>query len=350
MEEMTRYPGLKPLLVHTGQHYDYKMNQVFFEELSLPQPDINLDVGSASHAVQTARIMERLEKALLQIKPDLVLVVGDVNSTFASALVAKKMGMKVAHIEAGLRSFDRTMPEEINRILTDAVSDFLFVTEESGVENLRREGIPNEKIFLVGDVMIDTLFKNKVKANKSDILSRLGLKAKCFSTLTLHRPSNVDRKKTVVALFAALAQVQEKITIVFPAHPRTLKNIQRFGLEDEIMNMRGLIVTQPLGYLDFLKLLIESRFVLTDSGSIQEETSALGIPCLTLRENTERPITLERGTNVLVGRSPERIIEESLKAFSNSRPQSHDILYWDGHAAQRIVAILAQALGASRDD
>jgi len=343
-EEIKRHPNLEPILVHTGQHYDRKMNQVFFEDLRIPKPDINLGVGSGSHAVQTAQIIERLERALLKVKPDLVLVVGDVNSTVASALVAKKMGIKVAHIEAGLRSFDRTMPEEINRILTDAISDFLFVTEECGVENLRREGVPDEKIFLVGDVMIDTLFKNKLKANKSDILSRLGLKAKSFSVLTLHRPSNVDEKKTLKAIFTGLTEVQEKITIVFPAHPRTLKNIQRFGFESEIINMRGLIVTQPLGYLDFLKLLLESRFVLTDSGSIQEETTALGIPCITLRENTERPITLERGTNVLVGRDPERIVEESLKALSNNHPEPPDIPYWDGHAAERIVTILAQAL------
>ena len=344
-EEMKRHPNLEPLLIHTGQHYDQKMDQVFFEDLGIPRPDINLSVGSASHAVQTARIMERFEKVLLEIKPHLVLVVGDVNSTLAAALVAAKMGIKVAHIEAGLRSFDRTMPEEINRILTDAISEFLFVTEESGVENLRREGLPDEKIFLVGDVMIDTLLKNKLRADKSDILGRLGLKAKSFSVLTLHRPSNVDQKKALKAIFTGLAEVQEKITIVFPAHPRTFKNIQRFGLDSAITNMRGFIATQPLGYLDFLKLLLESRFVLTDSGSIQEETSALGIPCITLRENTERPITLERGTNVLVGCDPKRIVEESLRALSNSRPEPPDIPYWDGHAAERIVAILAQALG-----
>jgi len=349
MQEMAQYPGLEPILVHTGQHYDHKMNQVFFEDLRLPQPHINLGVGSASHIVQTARIMERLEKALLEIEPDLVLVVGDVNSTVASALVAKKMGIKVAHIEAGLRSFDRTMPEEINRILTDAISDFLFVTEESGVDNLKREGIPGEKIFLVGDVMIDALLQNKLKASKSDILSRLGLEAKSFSILTLHRPSNVDEKQALKAILTALAKVQEMITIAFPAHPRTLKNIQRFGLEKEITAMRGLIVTQPLGYLDFLRLLVDSRFVLTDSGSIQEETSFLGIPCITLRENTERPITLKLGTNVLVGRDPKKIIGESLKALNNSHPQLSSIPYWDGHTAERIVAILARALGVKRD-
>ena len=319
--------------VHTGQHYDERMSKLFFDELKIPRPDVDLGVGSASHAVQTAEVMKRFEPVLLDQKPDAVVVVGDVNSTFACALTAVKLGVPVAHVEAGLRSFDRTMPEEINRVLTDAISRWLFVTEPSGVANLRQEGVSGERIFLVGNVMIDTLLACRQLSQRSSILEDLGLAARAYGVLTLHRPANVDDPKVLGGILGAIGRLQRELPIVFPVHPRTRKALDGHDLAA----MPGLIVTDPLGYLDFMKLVSGAMLVLTDSGGIQEETTVLGVPCLTLRNNTERPITIEEGTNTLVGLDPERIFAASLRALSQqSRPDRIPEL-WDGRAAARIV-------------
>jgi UDP-N-acetylglucosamine 2-epimerase (non-hydrolysing) len=332
-------PSIQPLLVHTGQHYDEKMSHLFFEQLDIPRPDINLEVGSGSHARQTALIMERFEPIVLEHKPDAVLVVGDVNSTIACALVASKLGIGVFHVEAGLRSFDRTMPEEINRVLTDAISDLLLVSEPSGVENLGREGVAPEKIHLVGNVMIDTLERSRAQAEASTILGDLGLGARQYAVMTMHRPANVDDP----GMLARLATVIEGVDlpVVFPIHPRTRHSISAAGLEPRFEAMSGLRLIDPVGYLDFLKLTSNAAVVLTDSGGIQEETTILGVPCLTLRENTERPITIKQGTNRLVGMDSDRILGayreiRSAPAGKPMRPQ-----YWDGHAAERIAKIIA---------
>lgn len=330
-------------IVHTGQHYDKKMSELFFRELEIPEPDINLEVGSGSHAFQTAEIMKRFEPVLLEENPDYVLVVGDVNSTIACALVAAKLGVKVIHVEAGLRSFDRSMPEEINRVLTDAISDILFITERNAEKNLLREGIAKEKIYFVGNVMIDTLLNHKEKARQSGILQKLGfLKDPAdlpgpYAVLTLHRPSNVDDGHVLGRIFDALNEISRSLPIVFPVHPRT-----RNKLEAEGISLSGDIKSiEPLGYLDFLKLMAHAKLVLTDSGGIQEETTVLGVPCLTLRENTERPVTITEGTNVLVGTDRDRIVHESLAALKNGRKESRIPELWDGSAAKRIVTILA---------
>ena len=330
-------------LVHTGQHYDERMSRLFFEDLGIPQPDLNLEVGSGSHARQTAAVMERFEPVCVERRPDWVIVVGDVNSTLASALVAVKLGIKVAHVEAGLRSFDRTMPEEINRLLTDAISDLLFVTEPSGVENLRREGIADSKVHLVGNVMIDTLLRSRARAEKSDILTRLRLSSKGYATVTLHRPSNVDQPNVFSAILQAVERIAAEMPVIFPIHPRSRKNLERMGLSARVDGIRGLRLLDPLGYVDFLKLLADTAVVLTDSGGIQEETTILGVPCLTLRENTERPITLTRGTNRLTGSSTDRI----LAAYRDVRENPPRVVempeLWDGRAAERIVTCLLGA-------
>ena len=335
--------GIESLLVHTGQHYSHSMSQSFFEELDIPQPDINLEVGSGSHAFQTAEIMKRLEPVLLEHKPDAILVVGDVNSTAASVLVAAKMGIRTIHVEAGLRSFDRTMPEEINRIVTDSISDLLFVSEPNGVENLRREGIEDAKVFFVGNVMIDTLERNKEKANASDILTRMNLDSEEYALMTLHRPHNVDREDVLRNIVAALAKIQDDLKIIFPVHPRTKKNLSTDGFGFNLSTLPNLQLIEPLGYLDFLKLMSEAKIVLTDSGGIQEETTILGIPCLTLRDNTERPITLSEGTNRLVGTKTDDILAGYRKALSDSCSGKRPKL-WDGKAAERIVKILLENL------
>ena len=286
MMEMKKYPQIKPMIVHTGQHYDYEMSKLFFEELEIPEPDINLEVGSSSHATQTAAIMTKFENVILGQKPDLVIVVGDVNSTIACALTSIKLGVKVAHVEAGLRSFDRSMPEEINRILTDAISDFLFTSEKSANGNLKNEGISDEKVFFVGNVMIDTLLRNKERSLQSSILEKLSLHPGEYAALTLHRPSNVDDQKTLSQIIEALAVVQERIKVVFPVHPRTKSVLDSMGSSRHLTNASHFIMTEPLGYLDFLRLMTDAKFVLTDSGGIQEETTVLGIPCITIRENT----------------------------------------------------------------
>ena len=335
---------IEPILVHTGQHYDERMSDLFFRQLGIPEPDVNLGVGSASHAVQTAEIMRAFEPVVLERKPDAVLVVGDVNSTIACGLVAVKLGVKLIHVEAGLRSFDRSMPEEINRILTDAISDLLFCTEKSGVENLRREGIPDDKIFLVGNVMIDSLMANKEKAEKSRILDELNIKPNSYAVLTLHRPSNVDNPVVFGRILDAIEVIQSDMPVIFPIHPRTQKNIAGSELARKIDSMRSLRLTEPLGYLDFLKLMSNARLVLTDSGGIQEETTILKVPCITLRENTERPITVEAGSNILAGTTTDRIIAAYRKTIGNSNREIKTPPLWDGHAAERIVKVLLEKL------
>jgi len=334
-------PGFTHRIVHTGQHYDEAMSKAFFDDLHLPRPDVNLEVGSASHAVQTALIMQRFEPVVLQERPDAVLVVGDVNSTIACALVAVKLLVPVIHVEAGLRSFDRTMPEEINRLLTDAVSELLFVTEPAGVRNLEREGIPAAKIHLVGNVMIDTLRAHQALAEQSRILDTLRLAPQSYGVLTLHRPATVDHPDVLAGVLDALAEVQRTLPLVFPVHPRTRGNLERTGLLTRVQQMPGLRLTEPLGYLDFLKLMSHARVVLTDSGGIQEETTVLGVPCLTLRENTERPITIEQGTNELVGMNPANILDGFRRVLAGRRPARIPEL-WDGRAAERIADVLVR--------
>lgn len=339
MKAFQERPEIDPYLVHTGQHYSASMSKLFFEELGIPQPNINLEVGSGSHAVQTAEIMKKFEQVLLEQNPDYVLVVGDVNSTVACTLVAVKLGTKVIHVEAGLRSYDRTMPEEINRIVTDALSDYLFVTEKSAVKNLKKEGIAENKIHFVGNVMIDTLLRNKSKSDKSDILNKLGLLPGSYATVTLHRPSNVDNNTTMNGILDAFAYIEKELTIVFPMHPRTKKNLEENGLMTRLNQLKNLTIIDPLGYLDFLKLMANSKVVITDSGGMQEETTILGVPCLTLRENTERPVTITDGTNRLIGMQRDEIINEFQKVltghFSKAIPPR-----WDGKAAERIVDVL----------
>jgi len=360
--EMGRYPQhFDPVLLHTGQHYDYEMSKVFFEDLGLPEPDIYLGVGSGTHAQQTARVMATIEKVLSETQPDLVIVVGDVNSTLACTLVAAKIRYpgsahlrrpSIAHIEAGLRSFDRRMPEEINRLVADTLSDYLFTTCEDADENLRHEGVPQGKIFFVGNVMVDALLNQKEKAKESKILQVLGLRAD-YALLTLHRPENVDDRGTMSRILDALAQVGEHIKIVFPIHPRTRKRLTEFGLLNGLSGYQpaafrspdqGLLLIDPVGYTDFLRLMEEARLVLTDSGGVQEETTFLGIPCLTLRRNTERPITITQGTNVLVGTDPERIVNESLKILRGEGKTGSVPRLWDGKAARRIINVLLEVL------
>jgi UDP-N-acetylglucosamine 2-epimerase (non-hydrolysing) len=334
MWEMRRRPGLASYLVHTGQHYDEKMSKLFFEQLHIPRPDIDLGVGSGSHAVQTAEVIRKFEQVVLDQKPDAVLVVGDVNSTIACALTAVKLDVPVAHVEAGLRSFDRTMPEEINRILTDAISRWLFVTERSGVENLRREGVAEERIHLVGNVMIDTLLSCRDRAEESGVLETLGVRSNGYAVLTLHRPANVDDPATFARLFGAVKRLAEHLPIVFPVHPRTRRSLGAVGSTPSV------ILTEPLGYLDFMKLTAHARLVLTDSGGIQEETTVLGVPCLTLRLNTERPITCEEGTNRLVGLDADAIVRAGLEVLECPPSAGRVPALWDGGAARRIVDVL----------
>ena len=353
VEELKNFPDTEHCLVHTGQHYDDLLSSNFFADLGLPKPEVNLQIGSGSHAVQTAEIMKRMEQVLLEYKPQMVLVVGDVNSTIAAALTAVKLGIAVGHIEAGLRSFDMTMPEEINRKLTDAISDLLFVTEQSGVENLKHEGVPDEKIFLVGNVMIDCLLRHRELAAKSAILDHLfvrnGSACRPYGVLTLHRPSNVDDPKILHAILSAVRELAADFPVFFPIHPRTRKNIQSFGLHQYLANTvtgesTGIVPLDPLGYLEFLSLNDHARLVLTDSGGVQEETTVLGVPCLTLRQNTERPATIECGTNQLVGVDPDRILAAAQSILQQPAPQLKRPPLWDGKAAPRIVAVLRKHL------
>jgi len=348
------------ILVHTSQHYDYEMSKIFFDDLNLPEPDIYLGVGSGTHAEQTGKVMMRFEKVLFKKKADLVIVVGDVNSTLAAALSAVKLRIPVIHVEAGLRSFDREMPEEINRVLTDAISDYLFTPSLDADENLIKEGIPKEKIYLVGDVMVDSLLYSKEKAKKSKILAKLGLMENSpltcrpspitdFALLTLHRPTNVDFKDPLTEIVSALVEISKHIPIIFPAHLRTVKNLKKFNLlhffklinkdKKEKIN-RGIYLLDPLGYLDFLNLEVNTKFVMTDSGGIQEETTVLNVPCLTFRNTTERPITLIQGTNTLVWNKKHKIIKEAMKIIENAGKKGNCPKLWDGRTAERIISIL----------
>jgi UDP-N-acetylglucosamine 2-epimerase (non-hydrolysing) len=338
--------GAQVQLVHTGQHYDRRMSELFFEELGLPRPDVDLRVGSGSHGEQTGQIMVRLDPLLRDTQPELVIVFGDVNSTVAAALCASKMSIPVAHVEAGLRSFDRTMPEELNRIVTDHLSDYLFTTEESARTNLLREGIQEEHIHFVGNVMVDTLLKHRDRAVSLRAWERFQLPRQGYGLLTLHRPSNVDRADTLYQILDAIADVACQLPILFPCHVRTRQRLEDQGMLKEFGD-GGLRLTEPLGYLEFLSLMAEARLVMTDSGGIQEETTTLGVPCLTLRENTERPVTVTDGTNVLVGTAREQIIAEARKVLARMVPQGRVPELWDGRAAQRIVGVLQGRLAAT---
>jgi UDP-N-acetylglucosamine 2-epimerase (non-hydrolysing) len=335
---------IRHLIVHTGQHYDDGMSKVFFDDLELPHPDFYLGVGSGTHAEQTARIMVEFEKVLHQLRPDLVIVVGDVNSTIACSLTSAKMGIPVAHVEAGLRSFDRTMPEEINRLLTDAIADYLFVSEPSGVVNLQREGIDERKIFHVGNIMIDSLMLHRKKAKRSDALQRFGLRKRGYTLVTLHRPSNVDEKESLERILVIFERIADSTTILFPVHPRTKKRIEEHGLRERVEKIQNLNITDPIGYLDFLCLMDHAQLVLTDSGGIQEETTFLQIPCLTLRENTERPITVEVGTNQLCRLDVDLIVRKSFEVFEGKGKQGRIPELWDGKTAERIASVLSEHL------
>jgi len=354
IKEMRKYQDITPILVHTGQHYDVKMAGKFFEDLQIPAPDVSLDVGSGSHAFQTAEVMKRIEPVLEQVQPEVVLVVGDVNSTLAAALTAVKLHIPVAHVEAGLRSFDRTMPEEINRLATDAISDYLFVTEESGVRNLQREGVDESKIFFVGNVMIDSLEASRRSWKRSTIHAQIGLEEKTYGIVTLHRPATVDNKDVLRGVIEALGKIATQFPLIFPVHPRTRKHLTEmhdlthplwFG-EGKIPP-HGVCCLEPLGYLDFMALVAKARLILTDSGGLQEETTALGIPCVTLRDNTERPVTITHGTNQLVGTSPAKILAVVSKVLGNPVNVILPPPFWDGQAAERIVNILRKRLEKS---
>ncbi len=337
VRELQARAHAEPVLIHTGQHYDRQMSQVFFDDLGLPQPDFCLGTGGATHAEQTARIMIEFERLLPTLAVEVVVVCGDVNSTLAATLVAAKAEVPVAHVEAGLRSFDRSMPEEINRIVTDALSTVLYTPSLEAGMNLRREGIAAERIVFVGNVMIDTLLASVKRAQASEVLARFRQVPHQYAVLTLHRPSNVDTPAALGALVATLAELQQLLPVIFPVHPRTEQRLEEFGLWPQIQSLPALTVTPPLGYLDFIGLLSTARLVMTDSGGIQEETTVLGIPCLTLRENTERPETITNGTNTIVGGSRALILERVRSILGGEAPAARVPELWDGHAAQRIA-------------
>ncbi len=336
-------------LVHTGQHYDDAMSRVFFEQLGLRVPDVDLGVGSGTHAVQTASVMMKIEPVLAEVAPDVVVVVGDVNSTLAAALVAAKLGIPIAHVEAGLRSFDRRMPEEINRIVTDALSSFLLTPSPDGDENLLKEGVAPEKIHRVGNVMIDTLLRCRNLARESEILRTLGLESKSYCLVTIHRPSNVDDPDALVRVIQILLEVADRLPVVFPAHPRSVRRIEEAGLMDCLDGHEGIRRIGPQSYLDFLALQSEAAVVLTDSGGVQEETTVLGVPCLTLRENTERPVTVTQGTNEIVGLDRPRIVESVDRVLRGEGKEGRIPDLWDGHAAERIVDVFRKtSVGSAR--
>ncbi len=333
---------LRVSIVHTGQHYDENMSKVFFRELEIPEPERHLEVGSGSHAEQTARIMVAFERYLLQEVPDWVVVVGDVNSTIGCALTAKKLGTKVAHVEAGLRSFDMSMPEEINRKLTDTISDLLFVTEASGERNLRAEGVAPEKVFVVGNVMIDTLLRNKAKIEGPDFVPSPAVKSFCdkprrYGVLTLHRPSNVDNRETLVPIWGMLSDIARRIPLLFPIHPRTRAKIREFGLGEN-----GITLVDPVGSFDMLHAMKGAALVLTDSGGLQEETTVLGIPCITIRENTERPVTVTVGTNYLAGTDPGRILSAANEILAGNAKKGAVPPLWDGESSGRIADVFLE--------
>jgi UDP-N-acetylglucosamine 2-epimerase (non-hydrolysing) len=349
-----RHAGVSCRLVHTGQHYDADMSDRFFEELDLPRPDAHLGVGSGTHAAQTARVMAAFDEDVARHPTDAVVVVGDVNSTIACALVAAKRNIAVAHVEAGLRSGDRRMPEEINRVLTDHLADWLFTTEESAAENLVAEGIPLSRIHFVGNVMIDTLLRHRQRAQGRPVLAELGLVPGEYALCTLHRPSNVDTRDAALNTIAALREIAARMMTVVPLHPRSKGRLEEFGLFDGLASVDRLIITGPKGYLDFLALMNQARLVFTDSGGIQEETTALGVPCLTFRENTERPVTITQGTNQLVGVVPARIAEAVERVLAGDGPAGRVPYLWDGRAAERILDVLlhvpAQAEGLTEGE
>jgi UDP-N-acetylglucosamine 2-epimerase (non-hydrolysing) len=337
--------ALQQCLVHTGQHYDVKMSDVFFTDLGMPAPDIHLGIGSGSHAEQTARLMLELEKVFTSQKPDLVSVVGDVNSTLAAALVAVKMGIPISHVEAGLRSFDNAMPEEINRILTDRISDLLLTPSADADANLIREGLEPARIRLVGNVMIDSLLGARDRALKLSTLADMGLSPRAYAVCTLHRASNVDDPKVLTGLLTALAHVAERLPVVFPVHPRTRKRLTDLGLGPSLERTPGLRLVDPMGYLEFLALTAQARLVFTDSGGLQEETTVLGIPCLTVRENTERPITVEVGTNLVVGTDPVRIQQAADRVLDGQEKKGRVPEFWDGRTGERIARLYEEFLG-----
>lgn len=341
LEALRPNPQIQPFLVHTGQHYDEAMSRIFFDELGLPEPDHNLEIGSESHGRQTGQIMSAFDELLEGRGTRAVIVVGDVNSTMACGLVAVKRGIPLAHVEAGLRSGDRTMPEEINRLVTDAVSDLLFATSMDAVTNLAAEGIPGSRVRLVGNPMIDTLRRNEPAARGKRTWERFGFLERGYALVTVHRPSNVDNPNTLRAIIRALDELSGRIPVLFPAHPRTLERIR----QDDIRPGAGLALTQPLGYLDFLSLMTAARFVLTDSGGVQEETTALGVPCLTLRESTERPVTVSEGTNRILGADPAAIVSAAESLLNGGPPNPRFPALWDGHAGQRIAAEIGRFLG-----
>lgn len=340
LQELRKYPEVfRPRLIHTGQHYDADMSDVFFQELGLPQPDRFLGVGSGSHAEQTAKIMVAFEQVCLEERPDLVVVAGDVNSTMACALTAKKLCIPVAHVEAGLRSRDWTMPEEINRVVTDAISDLLFTPSRDADENLLREGVSPERIYFVGNVMIDCLLAQLPKTAARDTLQRFGVEAGRYATLTLHRPSNVDDPEVFSGIMGVLLELSQELPIIWPVHPRSRKMLGQLGLAHRVEGNGRLRLTEPLGYLDMLALNRWARLIITDSGGLQEETTVLGVPCITLRQNTERPVTVEAGANQVVGNHPDRV-RAAVWSILNS--DGHKICipeFWDGKAAIRVVDI-----------
>jgi UDP-N-acetylglucosamine 2-epimerase (non-hydrolysing) len=337
---------IRHVLVHTGQHYDIKMSEIFFGELELPSPDINLEVGSASHAVQTANIMTRFEKVCLEEKPDWVLVVGDVNSTLACTLVATKLGIKVGHVEAGLRSYDRGMPEEINRLVTDVLADLLFTPSEDADQNLLREGILPQKIVRVGNVMIDSLSANLNKVQERIILPKYGLREKQYAFVTLHRPNNVDDKSMLSAIVDCLGNLSNKLDVIFPVHPRTKKKLEFFHIWEKAKAIPRLALTEPLSYLDTIGLVKSARFVLTDSGGLQEETTFLQVPCLTLRPNTERPITISKGTNKLT--TLQTLDQDIAYVLNGYSPTGIVPDMWDGLTGERIISALVKMEQADR--
>jgi len=337
LRALEAWPQVEQTLVHTGQHYDKNMSDVFFEQLGIRRPDVNLEVGSGSHAVQTAQIMMKFEELVLQRRPDIVLVYGDINSTVAAALVCAKLGIRVAHVEAGLRSFDRAMPEEINRLVTDQLADILFTPSADGDENLKRENIASEKIHCVGNLMIDTLVRMLDHARRPQVA---GINGSGYALVTLHRPSNVDEPKMLREIVEALNNVSERVPVIFPIHPRTLARIADFGLDLE-KNQR-LVLLEPVGYLEFLGLQRDAKVVITDSGGIQEETTFLGVPCLTVRNNTERPITVEVGTNQLIGHDMTRLQNEVARVLDGHAKRGAVPPLWDGRAGERVAEILAK--------
>jgi UDP-N-acetylglucosamine 2-epimerase (non-hydrolysing) len=347
LQALRRYDGIRQTLVHTGQHYDANMSDVFFQELQMPEPDVNLGVGSGSHAQQTAQILSQFEPVVVNTKPDLVLVYGDINSTMAAALVCAKVLVSVAHVEAGLRSFDRTMPEEINRLMTDQISDLLFTPSADGDENLLREGVAADKIHRVGNVMIDSLVRLLFVAQRSAVVEELNLQPGNYGLVTLHRPSNVDDPKTLASIMNALHDISRELILIFSVHPRT-----RQRLEDSSANHQGSQVRMldPLSYIDFLALQRSAKLVITDSGGIQEETTYLGVPCLTVRENTERPVTVTAGTNILIGKDMDRLKTEVARILANEPKRGEVPPLWDGHAAERIARVVVSWNRAPSED